>query len=279
MILNGKQVAADRLEILKGEIRSSGLFPRLATVLVGDDPASRLYVNLKHGACSNVGIGSVGKTLPREASTGEVIRAVEELNRDAEIDGILVQLPLPPQVEIHRVLEAVDPVKDVDGFHPCNLGRLMLGSPLFVPATPLGILSLLAHYRIPVAGRNAVVVGRSVEVGRPLASLLTCADATVTLCHSRTRDLAAITRQAEILVSSVGRPRTITASMVRQGAVVVDVGTNFMDGKLCGDVDFAAVSAVASAITPVPGGIGPMTIASLLENTFRAARMRRCTPV
>jgi methylenetetrahydrofolate dehydrogenase (NADP+)/methenyltetrahydrofolate cyclohydrolase len=279
MILNGKQVAADRLEILKGEIRSSGLFPRLATVLVGDDPASRLYVNLKHGACSNVGIGSVGKTLPRESSTGEVIRAVEELSRDAEIDGILVQLPLPPQVEIHRVLEAVDPVKDVDGFHPCNLGRLMLGSPLFVPATPLGILSLLDHYRIPVAGRNAVVVGRSVEVGRPLVALLTTADATVTLCHSRTRDLAAITRQAEILVSAVGRPRTITASMVRPGAVVVDVGTNDVDGKLCGDVDFAAVSAVASAITPVPGGVGPMTIASLLENTFRAARMRRCTPV
>jgi methylenetetrahydrofolate dehydrogenase (NADP+)/methenyltetrahydrofolate cyclohydrolase len=279
MILNGKQVAADRLEILKGEIRSSGLFPRLATVLVGDDPASRLYVNLKHGACSNVGIGSVGKTLPRESSTGEVIRAVEELSRDAEIDGILVQLPLPPQVEIHRVLEAVDPVKDVDGFHPCNLGRLMLGSPLFVPATPLGILSLLGHYRIPVAGRNAVVVGRSVEVGRPLVALLTTADATVTLCHSRTRDLAAITRQAEILVSAVGRPRTITASMVRPGAVVVDVGTNDVDGKLCGDVDFAAVSAVASAITPVPGGVGPMTIASLLENTFRAARMRRCTPV
>jgi len=279
MILNGKQVAADRLEILKGEIRSSGLTPQLATLLVGDDPASRLYVNLKHGACSNVGIGSVGKTLPKEASTGEVIRAVEELNRDAEIDGILVQLPLPPQVETHRVLEAVDPVKDVDGFHPCNLGRLMSGSPLFVPATPLGILSLLGHYRIPVAGRNAVVVGRSIEVGRPLASLLTCADATVTLCHSRTRDLAAITRQAEILVSAVGRPRTITAPMVRQGAVVVDVGTNFVDGKLCGDVDFAAVSAVASAITPVPGGVGPMTIASLLENTFRAARMRRCTPV
>ena len=279
MILNGKQVAADRLEILKGEIRSSGLTPQLATLLVGDDPASRLYVNLKHGACSNVGIGSVGKTLPKEASTGEVIRAVEELNRDAEIDGILVQLPLPPQVETHRVLEAVDPVKDVDGFHPCNLGRLMSGSPLFVPATPLGILSLLGHYRIPVAGRNAVVVGRSIEVGRPLASLLTCADATVTLCHSRTRDLAAITRQAEILVSAVGRPRTITASMVRPGAVVVDVGTNDVDGKLCGDVDFAAVSAVASAITPVPGGVGPMTIASLLENTIRAARMRRCTPV
>ena len=279
MILNGKQVAADRLEILKGEIRSSGLTPQLATLLVGDDPASRLYVNLKHGACSNVGIGSVGKTLPKEASTGEVIRAVEELNRDAEIDGILVQLPLPPQVETHRVLEAVDPVKDVDGFHPCNLGRLMSGSPLFVPATPLGILSLLGHYRIPVAGRNAVVVGRSIEVGRPLASLLTCADATVTLCHSRTRDLAAITRQAEILVSAIGRPSTITAPRVRQGAVVVDVGSNFVDGKLCGDVDFAGVSVVASAITPVPGGVGPMTIASLLENTFRAARMRRCTPV
>jgi methylenetetrahydrofolate dehydrogenase (NADP+)/methenyltetrahydrofolate cyclohydrolase len=278
MILDGKQVAADRLEILKREIRSSGLSPQLATVLVGEDPASQLYVKLKHEACGKVGMGSVGKTLPPDATTTDVVRAVEELNRDTAIDGILVQLPLPPQVATHRVLEVVDPAKDVDGFHPCNLGRLLSGSPLFVPATPRGILSLLDHYRIPVAGRNAVVVGRSVEVGKPLAALLTAADATVTLCHSKTRDLAAITRQAEILVSAVGRPLTITAPMVRRGAVVVDVGTGYVDGKPCGDVDFPAVSTVASAVTPVPGGVGPMTIVSLLENTLQAARMRRCPP-
>jgi methylenetetrahydrofolate dehydrogenase (NADP+)/methenyltetrahydrofolate cyclohydrolase len=278
MILDGTQVAADRLETLKGEIRSSGLFPQLATLIVGEDPASRLYVKMKHQACGKVGMGSVGKTLRPDASTADVIQAVQELNRDTGIDGILVQLPLPPQVETLRVLDAVDPGKDVDGFHPCNLGRLLSGSPLFVPATPLGIMILLEHYRIPVAGRNAVMVGRSLEVGRPLASLLICADATVTLCHSKTRDLPSITRQAEILVSAVGRPMTITAPMVRKGAVVVDVGTSYVDGKLSGDVDFAAVSGIASAITPVPGGVGPMTIVSLLENTFRAARIRRCIP-
>jgi methylenetetrahydrofolate dehydrogenase (NADP+)/methenyltetrahydrofolate cyclohydrolase len=278
MILDGKQVAAERLEVLKGEIRSSGLSPQLATLIVGEDPASRLYVKMKHQACGKVGMGSVGKTLPPDASTADVIQAVQELNRDTGIDGILIQLPLPSQVETLQVLEAVDPGKDVDGFHPCNLGRILSGSPLFVPATPLGILSLLDHYHIPLAGRNAVVVGRSVEVGRPLAALLTTADATVTLCHSKTRDLPSITCQAEILISAVGRPLTITGPMVRKGAVVVDVGTSYVDGKLFGDVDFAAVSGVASAITPVPGGVGPMTIVSLLENTFRAARIRRCIP-
>jgi len=279
MILDGKQVAAERREALKDEIRSSGLSPHLATVLVGDDPASRLYVRLKHEACGKVGIGSAGRILPADATTVDVVNVVRELNRDTEIDGILVQLPLPSQVETPRVLEAVDPGKDVDGFHPCNLGRLLTGSPVLVPATPLGIMTLLDHYRIPLAGRNAVVVGRSVDVGKPLAALLTAADATVTLCHSKTRDLASSTRGAEILVSATGRPRSITAPMVRKGAVVVDVGTGYLDGKLCGDVDFASVSAVASAVTPVPGGVGPMTIVSLLENTLRAARMRRCPPV
>ena len=278
MILDGKQVAAQRLEALKGEIRSSGLSPRLATVLVGDDPSSRLYVRLKHEACGKVGIGSVGRTLPAEATTDDVVGVVRELNRDKDIDGILVQLPLPPQVEIPRVVEAVDPGMDVDGFHPCNLGRLMAGSPLFVPATPRGIMHLFLHYRIPLAGRNAVVVGRSIDVGKPLAALLTAADVTVTLCHSKTRDLAAVTRGAEILVSATGRPRSISAPMVRKGAVVVDVGAGYRDGKLCGDVDFAGVSQVASAVTPVPGGVGPMTIVSLLENTLQAARMRRCPP-
>jgi methylenetetrahydrofolate dehydrogenase (NADP+)/methenyltetrahydrofolate cyclohydrolase len=279
MILDGKQVAAERREALKDGIRSSGLSPQLATVLVGDDPASRLYVRLKHEACGRVGIGSAGRILPADATTDDVVNVVRELNRDTEIDGILVQLPLPSQVETPCVLEAVDPGKDVDGFHPCNLGRLLSGSPVLVPATPLGIMTLLGTYRIPLAGRNAVVVGRSIDVGKPLAALLTAADATVTLCHSQTRDLVTITREAEILVSATGRPRSITAPMVREGAVVVDVGTGYLDGKLCGDVDFASVSEVASAVTPVPGGVGPMTIVSLLENTLRAARMRRCPPV
>jgi methylenetetrahydrofolate dehydrogenase (NADP+)/methenyltetrahydrofolate cyclohydrolase len=277
MILDGKQVAEERREALKGEIRSSALSPLLATVLVGDDPASRLYVRLKHDACGKVGIGSVERPLSAAATTGDVVNVVRELNRDPEIDGILVQLPLPPQVETSRVLEAMDPAKDVDGFHPCNLGRLVAGSPLFVPATPLGIMHLLHHYRIPLAGRNAVVVGRSIDVGKPLAVLLTAADATVTLCHSETRDLPALTREAEILVSATGRPRSITVPMVRNGAVVVDVGTGYLDGKLCGDVD-AGVGRVAAALTPVPGGVGPMTIVSLLENTLLAARMRRCPP-
>jgi methylenetetrahydrofolate dehydrogenase (NADP+)/methenyltetrahydrofolate cyclohydrolase len=279
MILDGKQVAAERREALKDGIRSSGLSPQLATVLVGDDPASRLYVRLKHEACGRVGIGSAGRILPADATTDDVVNVVRELNRDTEIDGILVQLPLPSQVETPCVLEAVDPGKDVDGFHPCNLGRLLSGSPVLVPATPLGIMTLLGTYRIPLAGRNAVVVGRSIDVGKPLAALLTAADATVTLCHSQTRDLVTITREAEILVSATGRPRSITAPMVREGAVVVDVGTGYLDGKLCGDVDFASVSEVASAVTPVPGGVGPMTIVSLLENTLRAARTRRCPPV
>jgi methylenetetrahydrofolate dehydrogenase (NADP+)/methenyltetrahydrofolate cyclohydrolase len=204
---------------------------------------------------------------------------VTRLNNDSQIDGILIQLPLPPTVATDTVIAAVLPEKDVDGFHHCNLGRLFTGHPHFVPCTPRGIMNLLEEYHIPTAGKRAVVVGRSIEVGRPLGMLLLSADATVTFCHSRTRDLKTHTRIADILVSAVGRAGFITVDMVQEGAIVIDVGTNYVEGKLMGDVDFKAVVAIAGAITPVPGGVGPMTIASLMENTFQAAWDRQCTPV
>jgi methylenetetrahydrofolate dehydrogenase (NADP+)/methenyltetrahydrofolate cyclohydrolase len=206
-----------------------------------------------------------------------VLDAVHRLNLDPMISGILVQLPLPKQIDTHAVIEAVDPLKDVDGFHPTNLGRLFSGSPRFSPCTPLGVMTLLSEYGIDPAGKNAVVVGRSIEVGRPMAALLTNADATVTIAHSKTLDLASITQSAEILVAAVGRPRFVTAGMVGWGATVIDIGTNYDEnGKLCGDVDFAMVETKAKAITPVPGGVGPMTIATLMENTFAAETMRSC---
>jgi methylenetetrahydrofolate dehydrogenase (NADP+)/methenyltetrahydrofolate cyclohydrolase len=209
----------------------------------------------------------------------KVLGSIRQLNEDAEIDGILVQLPLPAHIGAGPVIQAVRPGKDVDGFHPYNLGLLFSGSPKFAPCTPLGIMTLLTENRIDVAGMHAVVVGRSIDVGRPMAALLTNADATVTLCHSKTRNLPDETRRADILVCSVGKAHFITAGMVKSGAVVVDVGINQLDGKLVGDVDFAAVKEVASAITPVPGGVGPMTIATLMENTWRAAKIRSCNTV
>lgn len=278
MILDGKRTADYLLELLEEEIDESGLYPHLATVIVGDDPASRLYVTMKHKACERVGIGSVGVDLPADATTQQVLEAIFRLNKDPLIDGILLQLPLPRQIMADRVMEAVAPDKDVDGFHPSNLGRLFSGEPTFIPCTPKGIMTLLDEYRIPLSGSQAVVVGRSIEVGRPCGMLLLAADATVTLCHSRTKFLAEHTRRADILVSSVGKARFITAEMVKDGATVIDVGINYVDGKLCGDVDFIPVAEKAGAITPVPGGVGPMTIASLMENTFRAARMRACAP-
>lgn len=278
MILDGKRTADYLLELLEEEIEESGLYPHLATVIVGDDPASRLYVTMKHKACERVGIGSVGVDLPADATTQQVLEAIFRLNNDPLIDGILLQLPLPPQIMADRVMEAVAPDKDVDGFHPSNLGRLFSGEPTFIPCTPKGIMTLLDEYRIPLSGSQAVVVGRSIEVGRPCGMLLLAADATVTLCHSRTKFLAEHTRRADILISSVGKARFITAEMVKDGATVIDVGINYVDGKLCGDVDFIPVAEKAGAITPVPGGVGPMTIASLMENTFRAARMRACAP-
>ncbi|MDI6718549.1 MAG: bifunctional methylenetetrahydrofolate dehydrogenase/methenyltetrahydrofolate cyclohydrolase FolD [Methanomicrobiales archaeon] len=279
MILDGKAVSERRLDRLSREIEASGIRPRLATIIVGDDPASRLYVRMKHRACERVGIGSIGVELPETAEPADLFASIDRLNRDPDIDGILVQLPLPARIDMEAVLSKVDPEKDVDGFHPCNLGALFAGHPTFAPATPLGIMTLLSEYGISPAGMDAVVIGRSVEVGRPLAALLLSADATVTVCHSRTRDLPAKTREADLLVSAAGRARFVTADMVREGAVVVDVGTNHVNGKLCGDVAFDEVREKVSWITPVPGGVGPMTISSLMENTVRAARSRRCIPV
>lgn len=277
-VLDGKAVSEKRLELVREAIDEAGLRPRLATVLVGDDPASALYVRMKHQACERVHIGSVNVTLPSDASTERIVEAVRRLNDDPEIHGILVQLPLPAHADEEAVIGAVSPEKDVDGFHPCNLGRLFSGRPHFSPCTPAGIMTLLAEYDIDPAGRYAVVIGRSIDVGRPMAALLLNADATVTVCHSRTSDLARVAGEAEILVAAVGRPRFVTVGMVRDGAVVVDVGTNRVDGKLVGDVDFEAVSERAGAITPVPGGVGPMTIATLMENTFAAARRQACGP-
>jgi methylenetetrahydrofolate dehydrogenase (NADP+)/methenyltetrahydrofolate cyclohydrolase len=278
-ILDGKKIAERRLEILKKEIESSGLQPRLATVIVGTDPASQMYVRMKHRACEQVGIGSVGMELSGEATTEQVIHAATRLSNDTDIDGILIQLPLPEQVDTRRVITAVHPKKDVDGFHPFNLGLLFSGRPEFIPCTPQGIMALLAEYQVEIAGKRAVVIGRSIDVGRPMSALFTNADATVTLCHSKTKNLTGEIRQADILVSAIGKAHFIRGEMVRQGAIVIDAGINQLNGRLAGDVDFEAVSSVASAITPVPGGVGPMTIATLMENTYRAASMRTCDPV
>ena len=279
MLLDGKQVSEKRLNLLKEEIATSGFNPRLATVIVGSDPASQMYVRMKHRACERVGIGSVGIELAADASTEDVLASIARLNNDAGTNGILVQLPLPKQVDTARIIASVNPGKVVDGFHPENLGLLFSGKPRFSPCTPQGIMTLLHEYNVTIAGARAVVAGRSIDVGRPMAALLTNADATVTICHSRTRDLPGELKRADILVSAVGKAHFITADMVKPGAVVIDVGINQLNGKLVGDVAFDAVKEIASAITPVPGGVGPMTIATLMENTFKAAKMQLCKPV
>ena len=277
MLIDGKGISVKRLEALKEEIATSGIVPCLATVIVGADPASQMYVRMKHKACDDVGVTSVGVELPEDATTEEVVAAVARLNDDPSVHGILVQLPLPKQIDTEAVIEAVSPAKDVDGFHPENVGALFSGRPRFVPCTPGGIMTLLAEYDIPTTGARAVVVGRSVDVGRPMAALLINADATVTVCHSRTKNLEDEIKGADILVSAIGKARFVTKDMVKPGAVVIDVGINYDEnGKLCGDVDFDAVADVAAAITPVPGGVGPMTIATLMENTFAAAKRQIC---
>ena len=277
MILDGKGLAARRLELLKEDIIEEGLSPTLATVIVGDDPASHMYVRMKHRACEQVGISSVNISLPEDTTTRTILERIRQLNEDPDIDGILVQLPLPKTIDTEAVLAAILPEKDVDGFHPLNMGRLVTGLKGPRPCTPKGIMTLLHEYKIPIAGKRAVIVGRSVDVGRPISLLLLHADATVTICHSKTENLPEITKQADILVSAAGKPGIITAGMVKQGATVIDVGTNQVNGKLCGDVAFEEIERVAGAITPVPGGVGPMTIASLMENTTDIAR-NRCEP-
>ena len=276
MIIDGRKIAQKRLELLKEKIDESGLYPRLATVLVGKDPGSQMYVRMKHEACERVHIGSVRVDLPEIATTEQVLREVAKLNADPDIDGILVQLPLPPQVVTPRIIAAVAPEKDVDGFNPFNMGLLFSGYPVLVPCTPKGIMTLLNEYNIPVRGASAIVAGRSIEVGRPVAALLLQADATVTIAHSKTRDLEGEMKRADIVIAAVGKAKFIGPDMIRAGATVIDVGINYVNGKLCGDVDFESVKSVAGAITPVPGGVGPMTIASLMENTYTAAINRSC---
>lgn len=277
ILLDGKETA----KAVRGEIRDAvvaftnetGKIPGLSVVLVGDDPASQVYVRNKHRACEEVGIRSDVYTLPTDTSEDELLTLIAKLNADATVNGILVQLPLPQHLDEEKVLLAIDPAKDVDAFHPVNVGKIMIGNFTFAPCTPAGVMELLRHYHIPVAGKHCVVIGRSNIVGKPQAMLMLKENATVTVCHSRTVGLADITRTADILVAAVGRPGFVTADMVREGAVVVDVGINrTAEGKLCGDVDFAAVSEKASYITPVPGGVGPMTITMLLKNTLAAAK-------
>jgi methylenetetrahydrofolate dehydrogenase (NADP+)/methenyltetrahydrofolate cyclohydrolase len=253
----------------------TGHTPGLVTILVGEDPASQVYVRSKGERCREVGMASFHESLPATASQDEVESAVARWNADERVDGILVQLPLPGDLDSKRVLELIDPAKDVDGFHPVSVGRLVANQPGLRPCTPAGVMELLRAYDIPVQGADAVVVGRSDIVGKPVSLLLLHQSATVTIAHSRTRDLGQVTRRADILVAAVGRPKMITAEMVKPGATVIDVGINRTDEGLVGDVDYASVEPVAGAITPVPGGVGPMTIAMLLSNTLEAARMIR----
>jgi methylenetetrahydrofolate dehydrogenase (NADP+)/methenyltetrahydrofolate cyclohydrolase len=278
-ILDGKQLAQQLRSELAEEvvefIQNNGVVPCLAAVLVGDDAASEVYVRNKRTACEAVGIESQLHRLGSDATSDDVLRLIAKLNKDTEVHGILVQLPLPAQVDKNRVLSAVSPNKDVDAFHPENVGRLVQGRPRFLPCTPQGVQQLLVRSGIEIAGRHVVILGRSEIVGRPLSIMLSQrgpgGDATVTLGHSRTPDLASVTRLADILIVAIGRPRFVTAEMVKPGAAVIDVGINRTDGGVVGDVDFAAVSQVAGAITPVPGGVGPLTIAMLLRNTLAAA--------
>jgi len=274
-ILDGKSLAAAvRLAVKESVSRLAqrGIRPGLAVILAGDDPASRVYVRHKTLACEETGVQSRVLTFDRSVSQNQLVETVEALNADPAIHGILVQLPLPRPIDAARVLALVSPAKDVDGFHAMNLGALVTGAPGFVPCTPAGVMRLLAHAQVPIAGRHAVVIGRSNIVGKPLALLLLQKDATVTICHSKTRELEKVTRGADILIAAVGRAKLVTGDMVKSGACVIDVGVNRgADGKLAGDVDFDAVKNVAGSITPVPGGVGPMTIAMLLENCLRAA--------
>jgi len=270
--MDGAALAARLRREIKEEVAELGRVG-LATVLVGDDAASEVYIRHKHRASDEVGIEAIDRRLPASTPEDELIELVEELNEDDVVDGILVQTPLPDQIDEARVMRTIDPIKDVDGLHPFSAGQLYLGRQTLVPATPLGVMHLLNEYRVPIAGSRAVVVGRSPLVGKPMSMLLLQANATVTICHSRTQELARHTLDADILVAAVGLPGVITVDMVKQDAAVVDVGIARTEGVLLGDVS-ADVAEVAAFLTPVPGGVGPMTIAALLGNAVRAARFR-----
>ncbi len=276
VLLDGRTIAKRvRSEVKLGvqALQEHTVHPTLAVIIVGNDPASHVYVRHKQRDCERTGIRSLRVDLPADSSTEDILRQVQRFNEDDSVHGILVQMPLPSQCDGDMVLSAVDPAKDVDGFHPVNAGYLASGNPRFVPCTPNGVMRLLREYDIATTGKDAVVIGRSQIVGRPMAALLTHANATVTLCHSRTRDLEAHVRRADIVIAAVGRAEMVDASWLKPGAVVIDVGINrTADGSLIGDVNFRSASSVASHITPVPGGVGPMTRAGLLLNTLAAAR-------
>lgn len=278
-ILDGKALAAEIRSEVKTQVAAlaeKGVSTALAVILVGDDSASQVYVRNKIKACADTGIRSLEFRMPAETTQQQLLAKIAELNADENVDGILVQLPLPKQINADAVISAIAPAKDVDGFHVANAGALVTGKQGFVPCTPFGVMRLIEKSGVNPRGKSAVIVGRSNIVGKPMALLLLAADATVTVAHSRTPDLSAVTRNADILVAAVGRAKLIKADMVMPGAVVIDVGMNRDEtGKLCGDVDFAEVKEIAGSITPVPGGVGPMTIAMLMQNTVLAAQMRR----
>ena len=278
MLIDGKAISAATRADIKAQVdklRAQGVTPGLAVIIVGDDPASRVYVNNKKKACEQLGIMSEEYALPAETTEEQLLGVIRTLNAREDIDGILCQLPLPEHIDEKAVINAIDPQKDVDAFHPVNVGKIMIGDYSFLPCTPAGVMELLRRSGIDVCGKRCVVIGRSNIVGKPMAMLLLHANATVTVCHSRTVGLADICREADIIVAAVGKADFVTADMVKDGAVVIDVGMNRRaDGKLCGDVDFDSVSQKASAITPVPGGVGPMTITMLMQNTVTSAELR-----
>lgn len=276
IIIDGKKIAQDVRDEIKEEVlrlkAKTGTVPGLAVILVGDDPASKIYVRMKENACKEAGFLSREQKLPAETDEKSLLKIIEELNQDDQIHGILVQLPLPNHIDSDKIIEAVDPRKDVDGFHPYNVGHLFAGNPFHRACTPIGIMELIDRNGIEIEGKETVIVGRSNIVGKPLALMLLARNATITICHTRTKNLPEVTRRAEILIAAAGKAEMITGDMVRDNAVVIDVGINRLEsGKLVGDVVFSEVSEKASYITPVPGGVGPMTIAMLLKNTLNAA--------
>ena len=274
VLIDGKKVSAEVRVCLAKEVKElkekTGRVPGLATVLVGDDPASAVYVRNKNKICRELGFKSFEQKLSLDTSETKLLQLIKELNSNNDIHGILVQLPLPNQIDSEKILQAIDPNKDVDGFHPINVGKLVVGNALLTPCTPTGIIKLLDYYEIDISGKHAVILGRSNIVGKPVSMLLLQRNATITICHSRTKNLEEITRSADILVAAIGRANFVTENMVSEGTIVIDVGINRVDGKLTGDINFETVSKKASYITPVPGGVGPMTIALLMENTLKA---------
>lgn len=278
IIIDGKKVSAqvkEQVRIETEELVKKGIKPGLAVIIVGDDPASRVYVNNKKKACEKVGFLSKEFALPATTTQEELLSLVKELNEDKEINGILCQLPLPKGLDEKAVIEAISPLKDVDAFHASNVGKIMIGDYDFLPCTPAGVMEMLHSYNIPVEGKKCVVIGRSNIVGKPMAMLLLHENGTVTITHSRTKNLKEVTKRADILVAAIGKPKFVTADMVKEGAVVIDVGMDRDEnGKLCGDVDFENVKEKCSAITPVPGGVGPMTIAVLMKNTLKACKIQ-----